>query len=108
MTYRALFKFDNSESTYADYRRFKIDESEQAIYEKMVDTFLQYINGRFGSYYTLEDVADYIYNDLLLDYKTDDGRPFLNYYDGDINFVVLPDRVIDDDDDLQEYNKYIF
>lgn len=96
--------------TYKDlFRKFKVNEGEQATYEKMIDAFLQYVNEYFEC--DLEFVSDSIDHDWLLDYTTDDGRPFLHYYDPDkIELVVTPDGdVLDsDDEEIRDYAKFVY
>lgn len=96
--------------TYKDlFRKFKVNEGEQATYEKMIDAFLQYVNERFE--WDLEFVSDSIEHDWLLDYTTDDGRSFLHYYDPDeIELVVTPDGdVLDtDDEESRDYTKFVY
>lgn len=96
--------------TYKDlFRKFKVNEGEQAAYEKMIDAFLQYVNEYFE--WDLEFVSDSIEHDWLLGYRTDDGRPFLHYYDPDeIELVVTPDgEVLDtDDEEIRDYTKFVY
>lgn len=48
--------------TYKDlFRKFKVNEGEQATYEKMVDAFLQYVNKYIEC--DLEFVSDSIEHD---------------------------------------------
>lgn len=91
--------------------KFKVNEGEEATYEKMIDSFIQYVNDRFE--WDLDYVADSIEHDFLTDCKTRDGSglTFLHYYDPDeIELVVTPDgRVLDnDDEEIREYTKYIY
>lgn len=56
---------------------------------------------------TLEDVAEDIKHDYMTNVEAKDGTILLHYLDECHELVVLPDRVLDDEDDIQEYEKYI-
>lgn len=98
--------------TYKDLlSKFKVNEGEQATYEKMIKAFIQYVEDRFE--WDLDYVIDSIEHDFLTDCEKRDGSglTFLHYYDPDeIELVVTPDgRVLDnDDEEIREYTKYIY
>lgn len=93
--------------TYRDLFRFEDDESKQATYEKLIETYRNYIDEYFGWDNTLEDVAEDIKHDYLTNVEAKDGTILLHYLDECHELVVLPDRVIDDEDAIQEYENYI-
>ena len=107
MTYRDLFKFENDETTPGGYSKFKIDESKQATYKKLIDAYRKFIGEYFGWNNTLEDVEEDITHDYLTNVEAKDGTILLHYLDECHELVVLPERVLDDEDDIREYEKYI-
>lgn len=107
MTYRDLFRFENDETTQEDYSKFKIDESKQSTYEQLIEAYRKYIDEYFGWDNTLEDVKEDIKHDYLTNVEAKDGTILLHYLDECHELVVLPDRVLDDEDDIREYEKYI-
>lgn len=93
--------------TYKDlFRKFKVNEGEQATYKKLIDSYRKYIGEYFGWDNTLEDVEEDITHDYLTNVEAKDGTILLHYLDCH-ELVVLPDRVLDDEDDIREYEKYI-
>lgn len=107
MTYRDLFRFQNDETTQEDYGKFKIDESKQATYKKLINSYRKYIGEHFGWYDTLEDIKEDIKHDYLTNVEAKDGTILLHYLDECHELVVLPDRVLFDEHDIQEFEKYI-
>lgn len=94
--------------TYNDlFRIFKANEGEQATYTKLINAYRKYIGEHWGWYYTLEDVTEDIKHDYLTNVEAKDGTILLHYLDECHELVVLPDRVLDDEDDILEYEKYI-
>lgn len=95
--------------TYKDLlNKFKATEDKYSTYEKMIEAYRQYIGEHFKLDNTLEDVAEDIKHDYLTNVEAKDGTILLHYLDECHELVVLPDRVLDDEDAIQEYAKYIY
>lgn len=77
--------------------------------DQLKNTFLNHVRQLLD--YDMTDVERAIDNDYLTEHETDDGRPFLHYYDPDeIELVVTPDgEVLDTDDEkIRDYTKFVY
>lgn len=75
--------------------------------DQMKNTFLNHVRQRWG--YDMSDVERDMKNDYLTEHETDDGREFLHYMDETLEFIILPDEVLDEDDEeFNDYTKFVY
>lgn len=75
--------------------------------DQLKNTFLNHVRQLWD--YDMTDVELDMEHDYLTEHETDDGREFLHYWDGDLEFIILPDAVLDDhDDEFNDYTKFVY
>lgn len=75
--------------------------------DQLKNTFLNHVRQLWD--YDMTDVERDIDNDYLTEHETDDGRAFLHYLDDTLEFIILPDAVLDDhDDEFNDYTKFVY
>ena len=75
--------------------------------DQLKNVFLNHVRQLWD--YDMTDVERDIENDYLTEHETDDGRAFLHYMDGTLEFIILPDAVLDDhDEEFNDYTNFVY